>query len=108
MTNLIEDVSTLTTINKRNLNKLIEVASYCINETIEEDLLDGSNVSDIDIGIGELHIQYVDNELKFKFIPSAKLREEIIDTIKGKHNNLELVLDKNLVDKITNIYKEII
>ena len=108
MVNIIEDVATLTTINKKNLNKLVEVALYCINEAIEESLLDQKTVTDLDIGIGELHIQFVDNELKFKFIPNAKLREGAIDTIKGKQNNLELILEQNLVDKITNIYKEII
>lgn len=108
MTDIIEDVSLLTTINKRNLNKLIDVAQYCINEAIEESLIESKTTSDINIGIGELHIQFLNNELKFKFIPSAKLREGIIDTIKGKQNSLELVLEHNLVDKITNVYKEII
>lgn len=108
MTNLVEDVATLTTINKKSLQKLLDIAVYCINETIEEDVLASNGVSEIDLGIGELYIQYVNNELKFKFIPSAKLKEGIIDTIKGKQNNLEITLEKTLVDKITHTYKDII
>lgn len=108
MTNLIDDVATLSTINKKQLVKFLDLIYYSINEAIEEDILDGESVSDIDIGIGELHISYVENELKFKFIPSQFLKTSIIDTIKGKQNNLEFVLDKNLIEKITKVYKEII
>lgn len=108
MTNLIDDVATLSTINKKQLVKFLDLIYYSINEAIEEDILDGESVSDIDIGIGELHISYVENELKFKFIPSQFLEASIIDTIKGKQNNLEFVLDKNLIEKITKVYKEII
>lgn len=108
MTNLIEDVSTLSTVNKKHLTKFLDTIYYCINESIEEDILEGKSVSDIDIGIGELHISYVDNDLKFKFIPNQYLETTIIDTIKGKQNNLEYVLDKSLIDKITKVYKEIV
>ena len=107
-TDIIDNVSTLTTINKRNLNKLIDIAIYSINDSIEESLLSQETTADLDIGIGELYIQFIENELKFKFIPSAKLRESIIDTIKNNHSSLEYVLENNLVDKITHIYKEII
>lgn len=108
MNELIKDVATLTTIPEKNLNKLVTIAEYCINEIIEEDLLKLNNVSEINIGIGELYIQYIDNELKFKFIPSAKLKGEIIDTIKNKQSSLEIALEEKLVSKITSIYKDMI
>ncbi len=108
MTNLVQDLSTLTTIPKKNLNRLIDVAIYSINETIAEDLLQGNDVSEVNIGLGNLYIQCSGNKLNFKFIPSAKLREEVINTIKNKENSLELTLEKNLIDRITNTYKDII
>ena len=108
MVSLVKDISTLTTIPERALQRLVEVSIYCINDAVSEDVGQENNVSEIDIGIGKLSISHEDNDLKFKFIPGAKLEEEIIKTIKNGQSTLEYTLERNLVKMITNTYKDII
>lgn len=108
MTNLINDVSALTSINEKLLNKIVDVVVYSINDSVAESILSKENVTQIDTGIGTLSILVNDNELKFKFVPSAKLRESIISTIKNEENTLTNTLETNIADRFTKLYKEIV
>lgn len=108
MTSIIHDISTLSTINAKHLNKLVDLAEYAINEAVAEDMLAAVDISELDIGIGTLFIKAEGNDLKMKFVPSAKLKEQLIETIKNKHSNLEIKLEDTLASKIEYIYKEIL
>ena len=106
--NITKDVSVLSTISEKTLSKLINIYIYAINEAIEESMLEHKNKSELDIGLGTLIILHEDNELKFKFIPSAKLKESIINTVVNKQNTLDIVLENTLINRITNRYKDLI
>lgn len=106
---IVQDLKALTFIDSKLLQKLIDATVYSINESVYETFKDDtSTVTEVDIGIGTLCIQCVNDELKFKFMPSAKLRDSIVETIKTGQNNLELKLEQSCVDKITAMYKEIL
>lgn len=105
---LTNDLSQLTSIPQKVLKKLCELSIYCINEEVFESLNDGEPVVEVDIGIGDLLIQLSDNELKFKFIPSDMLKQEVINTIQQHENSMIVKLNYNLVDTITKTYKELI
>ncbi len=107
--NLLKDMSTITTINERDLSKLLDVAVGCINETIYEDLVvSKKDISEVDIGLGTLNVQVLDNRLLFKFIPCAKLSDAILSTVKNETNDLVTTLEKSVVERITHTYKDII
>ncbi len=108
MNNVIEDISTLTTIKSDYLNSLVKKSEWCICSYVEETLLKKENITKIDIGIGYLSILIEDNTIKYKFIPSEKLEDAIRKTIIDDKNPLKLKLEKVLVDKITNVYKELL
>lgn len=107
MTNLIKDVSAITNINEKLLNKIVDIAIYCINDAVEESVLNKECITQVDIGIGTLSILASNNELKFKFIPNAKLRESVISTIKNEENTIDKVVESNIVEKLTKLYKDI-
>ena len=108
MKNIIEDISKLTTIPVDTLDKLVEKANWCICDCVKQDLLDNQKISELDIGIGKLFIKNEDELLKYKFVPSDVLVQSLIDTCINKENPLELTLEKKLVNKILNTYKDII
>lgn len=108
MAELVKDVASLTNISDKILNKLVDASIFSILETVVESVKNGETVSEVDIGIGSLSILVDGNSLKFKFIPNAKLREGVVDSIKQRENPMAVELDNSLVEKITNAYKEII
>ena len=90
------------------MNKLLDASIFSVCESVVEALQNNESVVETDIGLGTLSILRNDNSLKFKFIPSAKLKGEVVNSIKQKENSLLLELEENLSNKILNTYKEII
>lgn len=108
MDNMIEDISKLTTIQKEYLDSLVAKSEWCICSYIENTILNKESITKIDIGIGSLSILVEDNTIKYKFIPSKELENAIRTTVIDDKNPLKFKLEKTLVDKITNIYKELL
>ena len=73
MTDIINDLSTLTTIPYVSLERLVDLSVACISHSIEESLLDDETYTVVDIGVGRLSIKVEDNTILYKFIPSTKL-----------------------------------
>ena len=108
MDSLLEKESVLTTIPEKSLKRLVDIQEYIINDIIEDAMMKGETSTSVDIGLGILSIKFEDNALRFKFVPSAKFEESLINTIVNKENILKLTLEKNLVDKIMHVYKDLI
>jgi len=105
---LMDDVSNLLNISTKLLGKMQDAIMYSINDAVKETVVKNDGICEIDVGIGDLVIGLYDNDLKFKFIPNAKLRESIISTIKNEENMLEIKLEESLANKLEKVYKEII
>ena len=105
MSNLIEDLSELSTIPQSSLNSLFDKIRLCISyqasDLIKEDVVG------VDIGIGTLYISKNGDELHYKFIPTSALDESVRRSING---NVDLVrkCEDLLVDRIVNVYKDLI
>ena len=108
MNKLLEDLSILTTIPQKTLEKLVDKTYLCINSSVEETLLEDKNISEIDIGIGYLYILLDYEGIKNKFIPNQKLEDSIKKTFINKSNMLENTLEISLVDRISNTYKDLL
>ena len=108
MFDLIDDLSKITTIPQDALTKLVDKVNWCICEYINETDLGKEQTLDIDIGIGKLCILIGDNLVKYKFIQSSKLEKSVRDVIINESNPLKDRLEKRLVDKITETYKDLI
>ena len=110
MTNIVNDVSVLTTIPEKTLAKFFRKMVFCICEAVLEDIKDEANfkeISELDIGIGKLYIKHIGTEIKYKFEPSEYLEKAIIDTVSGKENLLTDFLDESLAKKFVDLYKEL-
>ena len=103
---LIEDLSKLTTINELSLNRVFDKVQWCICDYIEAAVTSGVNTVDINIGFGTLTINIDNDSIKYRFKPNKKLETAIIGTMLDDKNPLKFELENNLVQKITNIYKD--
>lgn len=79
---VIDDMSTITTIDRNKIKKFIDFEECCIANCIHE-REDG--ISIIDVGIGTLSILVEQNRISYKFIPSESLRKKVLSTTKGKN-----------------------
>lgn len=102
-----EQVSALTTIPEKSLVRLQEMYELVMCDAVEDAILKGETTASIDLVFGELGVKFENNELKFRFRPSAKFEEELINTIVNKKNKLTHEIEKSLVNKITQTYKDL-
>jgi hypothetical protein len=108
MNKIVDELETVTTIPSQALNKLIERTIYCICEDIDEAKLVDNISVDFDIGIGTLTISKINDSLKYRFVPSAKLNDNIAATIVDNKNPMTAAVEESLVNKITNVYKNLL
>lgn len=108
MNNIIDDVATLTTCDKKNLEKLAKIIDYCISDYVHEAMLKNEEVVEIDMGIGYLAIKVADGVIKYRFTPNEYLEKALVDTIKSKENQLSIALSQSLNDKLAKVYKELL
>ena len=107
MSNIVEDVSKLTTIPEKTLNKLNQKIIYSICEQIQEDILQDKEMSELDIGLGILYIKYSDDQIKYKFIPNQELEKAVSSTVVKKLNLMETALNEALAKKFIDVYKDL-
>lgn len=107
MNNIVNDISTLTTIPEKTLSKLSKKASYCICEAVSESVLSNEAITEAFIGIGTLYIKNSDGVIKYHFEPSDALHKAITQTVLSKTNPLEAMLNDALSKKFTEIYKDL-
>ena len=105
---LNEELSTLTNISKSVLDKLTNLSISCICDALEDDILKGESVLNIDIGFGTLSIKHSDNEMRYRFVPDAKFEEAIVQTIINDKNPLKATVEDTLRKRIMSVYKELL
>ena len=102
--NLKKDLSTLTTVEEKVFNKLIQKIEWCINDSIESAIINNDDVVNVDVGIGNLIIK-IDDAIKYRFMPSKQFEKSLLNTITNERNDLKLNLENSLVSKLQNVYK---
>ena len=107
MSNILNDVSVLTSIPEKTLIKLNEKVLYSICETIKEDVIAGKEISELDFGLFKIYIKPSEGEIKYKIIPSQSTSKYIENTVNNKLNLLENNLNDVLARKLLQVYKDI-
>ena len=109
MSNIVQDISTLTTLPVSNIEDLAEIIIDCICHDVLEGKLTNSELVTISLGkIGKLLISLTDSELKYKFIPSKYLEENLITTLNSNESSLEKRLEQNLDKRIIAAYNDLL
>lgn len=106
--NLIEGVSTLTTIDVNTLERLVDISKLVIIDELVEQLENGQDTVSINVGLGNLLIHYSGESIKFKFTPNAKFEEDVSMACIHKVNLLDTKVETSLKDKIVNTYKDLL
>lgn len=107
MKDAIKDLSTLTTIPYHTLKGLMDRLINIIAYDIKESKIDEEAYCEIDLYIGTLIISILDEEVKFKFIPSNKLTSETVDALTDGDFKLIEEVENSLRKKIINTYKDL-
>lgn len=102
--NIINDLGTFTKIPNKILNELVAKAELCIGSAINDALLAHEPTIILNIGIGTLSIELA--TMQCKFMPSKSLKTTIKKSIDDGVDPVEIVLEKELVDKLLKICDE--
>ena len=108
---ITEGVSKLTTIDESALKRLLELGKVVIIDDLIEQLnnkQEDNHIASIDIGIGNLMIQYYGDSIKFKFAPNAKFEEDVENACIHGVNLIDAKVESSLKDKILNTYKDLL
>lgn len=105
--NIREKIATLTTIEEESLAKINNLTSCCISDAVYESVLDDESQVTIDLDYGTLTISRSNNELRYKFVPSAKLEGDIVKAIKEKKNALDTIVLDKLKSNLVSTYKDL-
>ena len=104
---MLQDLAQITTIPVFSIKKIFNNLTLCIVHKVLENYLTHTTETCVDIGIGKLSIQLIDNIVKYKFIPSQKFENLLVEAIHSKQSPLVSKAEDILVDKIQNTYKEL-
>lgn len=107
MDDIVNDISTLTTIPEKTLNKVFKKEIYCICNRVAEDYMEEKEMSVLDIGIGTLYIKLSPDGAKYHFEPNELLQKSINQTINSGKNVLVDTLTDALSKKFMEVYKDL-
>ena len=105
---LVSDIATLTTLPDKTLRRLCDKGSECICHNVLETLQNNELETNIDISIGNIKIIVENNEIHYRFIPSAKLEEMLVNTLNTEVDPLVKDIEESLTTRILNAYKDLI
>ena len=103
-----EGLSKLTTIDPKALDRLIDLGECVIVDSILEGIESRENPVEIDVGIGTLTVQILDDSVRYRFSPSAKFGDDVGNAIRHGANPLDKKVESTLVDKFINTYKDLL
>jgi hypothetical protein len=107
--NILDDISTLSTIPYTTLTKTSKLAAYCICNAVEEaSYSEEGAVVYANIGIGTLAIQVLDEKVKYQFIPSKLLSKGVADTLIDGKNPLTSEIESTVGEQFAYKYKDLL
>lgn len=105
---ITDKLSTLTTIEKKTLEKFFRKIEWCICDDLYTCNLENNHKCLIDIGIGKLGIDFSSGDtVSYRFFPSKELEKGIVSTLVDGNNPLSDKIEQSLVDKLTKTYKDL-
>ena len=105
-TNILEDISLITTIPLASLNRLSDKIAWDICNCVEESVLKNEETTEVSFGFGTLILSTEGGQLSYKFVPSRKFERGLVDTIVNKKNPLVVKLEDTFANRIVKTYKD--
>lgn len=105
--NISDKIQKLTTIEESTLERFSDLVGNCIVDAVYESVLNDDDYVEIDLDFCKITISKSNNTLRYKFVPSAKLEENIIRAIKDNKNSLDDVILDRLKSSLLSTYKDL-
>ena len=105
---LVSDISLLTSVPYKTLKNLCDKGNECICHSVLENVNECNAETIIDISIGQLIIVVDNGEIHYKFKPSPKLENMLVNTLNNNEDPLVTDIEQNLVSRILNTYKDLV
>lgn len=104
---IVQDISTLTTVQKSSIDRLCTQAVKCVCYCICEALSKNEKDLCLDIGIGSLFINIGEDSVKYRFEPSMFMDNSIIDSVLSGKNPVIEDIESSLLNKVNTTYKDL-
>lgn len=104
---LNEDLALFTNISEKTISKVLSKSIYSIGDAFEQCLKEGDDTLEMVTDIGSIFIQFKEGNLRYKFSPNAKLREELLKVSRGEESSLCDALESSVITKFEDLYKEL-
>lgn len=108
MSNIVTDVSELTNVSEKILEKLLNVAALCIGHNLHESLVSKQDTVVLDVGVGELILLVRNDLLQYKFIPCPSFEKMLARVVLTGQSPIAEQLESNLQQRIEQTYKELL
>lgn len=105
---LIQNLCSLTQIRYSVFNKLLQISENCICDYTLNSIEEDEDIITINIGLGLIYINIIENEIEYKFIPNKKLEKKLLKTIENGESPLVQDIESKLNKKIIDTYKELL
>ena len=105
---LTKKLSLLTTVDQQYIKKLFDKIPWIICDGLSCEMVSSENPSvTLSLGYGNLIISVIDDQIKYKFVPTKEFEDQVVDTVCNGFNSLAINLEKSLASKLTTIYKDL-
>lgn len=108
MINILKDVSLLTAVSENTLKKFVPIITNCIGHAVNESICNETEITKIDLEVGQLHIKVADDGIHYRFVPSKDLEKVIKNTVITNSSPILRKLEINLQQKLDQTYKELL
>ena len=105
-----ENISKLSTIPVKSIAQLSRYINSIHSHDLVTQMMDDKsiNIFEIQLFEGTLMLQIIDDNIKYKFIPSEEFSKAILDTVLSKKSLLVNELDKKLQRILQKAYKDVL
>lgn len=105
--NMITDLSAVTTISPASTQKILSKFQDCLCYAVQEALGNHETEIELDIYIGKLMIEVIDDVVQYKFVPSASFERDVSDTVISGVCPMFNRVENAIQGKIMGAYKEL-
>ena len=99
MTNVVEDLNTITSIPQANISKLFQRVEWLICNAIYEAYISGNDLAEINL---------TGNELKYRFQPSRKTEAMLREIFEKGYDPIAAEAEKAVVGTTLKAYKDLL
>lgn len=105
---LEKNLSTLTTLPEDTINCFSKYLKHAHSHDIATQMLNSESSYTLDIFEGTLLIQVIDDEVKYKFIPSTEFNDIVCNTIITKKSSLVEAMSDKLKNILSKTFKDVL